>query len=206
MIRLILLLLLLTAGALVVALFFDRRRRREGDAIDGLRWAFVHGTPPDRYTRPATLTEFVHPGGVRFRVPAGWNVEIVEGDRDLSDAPRADGRRVLVSVTPLKADGAATPSAKAALDALGVKGERSVDVLPNGNALMKTLDVTRAERGVIASYTWRLARLSAQGVQLAVFRFPLSVDAATDVIARADLATMDREVREATFGVGPAAR
>lgn len=205
MARLILLLLIVTAGALIVALFFDRRGRREG-AIDGLRWAFVHGTPAARHPRTASLTDIVHPGGVRFRVPASWEVEMLPGHREIPDGPRRGGRRVHVEVMRLEGPGApAAASAVAALQGLAVEGERSVEVLPNGHALMKTLEVVRGER-IIASYAWRLARISPrQGVQLAVFRIPLTLEAAAEVIAQSDLATMDREVREAAFADGPAA-
>lgn len=184
MARLILLLLLVTAGALVVAILFDRRGRREA-AIDGLRWAFVHGTPPARYSRPATLADFEHPGGVRFRAPAGWEVQMASGDREVRAAAAGAGRRVVVAVTRLEPAGAA--AGRPAVDALeGLAGtsERSLEVLPNGNALMKTLEVVRAERSASASYAWRLARTaSSRGVQLAVFRIDLPLDAATDVIA-----------------------
>ena len=206
MARLILLLLVVTAGALVIALLFDRRGRREA-AIDGLRWAFVHGTPPARYTHPATLAHFEHPGGVRFRAPAAWDVQMARGDREFSAPPPGDARRVVVAVMRLEPTGASTDaSAVGALNGLAVESERSVEVLPNGNALMKTLEVVRGERGASASYAWRLARTSsARGVQLAVFRIDLPLDAATDVIAQSDLATMDREVREAQFADGPPA-
>ena len=71
---------------------------------------------------------------------------------------------------------------------------------------MKTLEVIRGEGTVTASYAWRLARTSShEGVQLAIFRIPLPADAAADVIARSDLATMDREVREAMFADVPEA-
>jgi hypothetical protein len=200
MARLVLLLLLVIAGALVVALVKDRRSRREA-AIDGLRWAFVHGTPRSS-SRPATLTDVVHPGGVRFRAPASWEVAMVPGAREVPDAPPGtSGRRVLVEVKRL----GPAASAVAALEGLAVEGERSVEALPNGNALMKTLEVVRGERA-IACYAWRLALISPDGgVRLAVFRIPLTLEAADDVIAQSDLATMDREVREAMFADGPAA-
>lgn len=82
--------------------------------------------------------------------------------------------------------------------------ERSVELLPGGHALMKSVDSVRDARGFLASYTWRLGRAeSGRHWDLAVFRLRLPLEAAGEVIAQADLATLDREVREAEFTVAP---
>jgi hypothetical protein len=204
MARFILLLLLVIAGALVIALFFDRRGRRDA-VIDRLRWAFLHGTPLAGYSRAAALKEFVHPGGLRFRAPGSWTVELADGDRAGPAGVADSGRRVAVEV--LRLDRPATGGTESVVDALkslAVDGERSIEVLRSGIVLMKTLEPAHDERGLLASYAWRLARPAPRGgVQIAVLRLRLPVAGAADVIAQSDLATLDREVREATFSEGP---
>jgi hypothetical protein len=202
MVRFVVLLLLFVAGALVVALFFDHRGRRDA-RVDRLRHAFLHGAPLAGTSRPAALTEVVHPGGLRFRAPASWTVDIVDDARVATPAaPPAGSRRIAVEVVTL--EGAASPAD--VLKSLVVDGERAVHVLANGHALMKSVETVEGPGGLVASYTWRLGRAADGGrLQLAVFRLPLPVEGAADVIAQADLGTLDREVRDATFADGTAA-
>lgn len=204
MARFVLLLLLVIAGALVVALFFDHRGRRDA-AIDRLRWSFLHGRPLAGYSRAAALAEFVHPGGIRFRVPASWTIETAEGDRAVPPGAPEGGRRVRVELLSVESSASSgTESVVAALTSLAVGGERSVEVLPGGSVLMKTLEATRDAAGPLASYAWSLGRaMPPRGVRIATFRLRLPVGAAADVIAQSDLATLEREVREATFADAP---
>lgn len=200
MVRFIVLLLLVIVGALVVALFFDHRSRRDA-RIDRLRWAFLHGSPLAGYTRPSNLAEVVHPGGMRFRAPASWTIEMAESKGAVHAGAPEGARRVRVEVRLLDGPApAGTESVAEALKTLEAEGERSVEVLPNGHVLMKTLEPARSEKGLVASYVWRLGRVSPpRGVEIAVFRLGLPVEAAGEVIAQSDLATLDREIREAAF-------
>jgi hypothetical protein len=202
MARFVLLLVLALAGALVIALVFDHKNRRD-TRFDRLRWAFLHGTPLAGYARAASLVEFVHPGGLRFRAPASWTIEPGDGERTVRTGAAEGGRHVRLEVVHL--EGPASGSAVEVLKSLQAEGERSVEVLPNGHALMKSVDAVRDARGVFASFTWRLGRAeSGRQLQLAVFRLRLPIDAAGEVIAQSDLATLDREVREAEFTLAPA--
>jgi hypothetical protein len=197
MARFVLLLLLAVAGGLVIALVFDQKGRRDA-RFDRLRFAFLHGRPLAGYSRAASLLEFVHPGGMRFRAPASWTIEMVDGEGTVSAGAKGGSRRVRVEV--LRLEGPASGSAVEALESMEAEGDRSVDVLPSGHALMKSVDAVRDAQGVFASYTWRLGRAEpGRRLDLAVFRFRLSVESAGDVIAQSDLATLDREVREASF-------
>lgn len=195
MARFVLLLLLLLAGALMIALVFDHRGRRDA-RIDRLRAAFLHGRPLAAHSRAASLVEFVHPRGLRFRAPASWTIEMVDGERTVTVGAMAGGRRVRVEVLRL----AGQASAVEALKSQEAESERSVEVLPSGHALMKSIDTVRDTRGVLASYTWRLGcEESGRRLEIAVFRLRLSVESAGEVIEQSDLATLDREVREARF-------
>jgi hypothetical protein len=203
MARFVLVLLLVIAGALVIALVFDHRRRRD-DRLSRLRWTFLHGTPLAGHARAVTLSELEHPGGMRFRAPASWIIETADGAR-LSGAPGA-GRLVRVELVRLEGQSpAAAPSVVAALQSLDVEGERSVETLANGNALMKTVESATGDKALSAVYAWRLGHPLAQGgMQIAVFRLRVPVETAGEVIVQSDLAILDREIRAATFAEGPA--
>ena len=197
---LILLLLLVLAGALVVALFFDHRGRRDG-RFERLRQAFLHGTPLQGHSRPVSLAEFAHPGGLRFRAPASWTIDRLEAERARPHVP-GEGRRVQVEVVDLEGSG----SVADALKRIPIDGERSVEELPNGHVLMKSLEAVRGAGVPLASYTWRLGRVAPRGgLQLAVFRLRLTLEDAAEVIGQVDLGTLEREIREATFSDGPSA-
>jgi hypothetical protein len=206
MARFILLVLLVVAGGLVVALFLDHRGRRDA-VVDRLRWAFLHGRPLAGYSRATALADFVHPGGLRFRAPASWTVDMTDPGAEAPAATPGAGRRLSVEVLRLESAGAAgTESVVDALESLAANGERAVEVLPNGNVLMKTLEAASSEAGALACYAWSLgAAAPPRGVRIATFRLRLPVAAAGDVIAQSDLAIVDREVREAAFADGPSA-
>jgi hypothetical protein len=193
--RLAFLLLLVAAGALLVALLFDHRGRRDV-RFDRLRQAFLHGMPLQG-GRPGSvsLPEVAHPDGLRFRAPASWTIDMLQVDRVRPDVP-AEGRRVQVEVLQLEGAG---PVADV-LKGIPIDGERSVEVLPNGHVLMKSLEAVRGPGVPVASYTWRLARAAPRGgLQLGVFRLRLPLEAAAEVIGQVDLGTLEREIREAVL-------
>ena len=199
MVRLALLVLLLVvAAALVVALLRDHRRRRD-ERIDHLRWTFLHGQPLAGHARAAALTEFVHPSGMRFRAPASWSMRM----GDTAVAPAGASRVVEVEIVRLDAPAgiaAGGDAVAAALRALKVEGERSVEALPSGNVLMKAVESAGDGKAAVAVYVWRLGHACAGGgIDLAVFRVRVGVEAAAEVIVQSDLAVLDREIRAATF-------
>jgi hypothetical protein len=201
MARFVLLVLLVIAGALVVALFLDHRGRRDA-RFDRLRQAFLHGVPLQGSAHPASLAAVAHPEGLRFRTPGSWAIALRPGG---DTGPPPDGRRC-VEVEVVRLQGTATGSLADALKAIPTEGERSVEALANGHVLMKSLESGHGAGGPLASYTWRLGRpVPGGGLQLAVFRLSLPVETAAEVIAQADLATLEREVREATFFDAPPA-
>lgn len=199
MARLVLLLLVVIAGALVVALARDHRRRHD-ERIDHLRWTFLHGRPLAGHARAAALTEFVHPGGMRFRAPASWSIRM--GD---APSPHAGaGRVVEVELVRLDAPAggiAASGDAVAArLRALKVEGECSVETLAGGTVVMKAVESARDGKAAVAVYAWRLGHARADGgIDVAVFRLRVAVEAAAEVIVQSDLAVLDREIRAGTF-------
>jgi hypothetical protein len=193
-----LIVLLVIAVALVIALVWDQRGRRDA-RIARLRWAFLHGTLAG-YARPANLEPVVHPGGLTFRAPTSWTIDVAERCTE-DDPPPGAVRRVHVELLHLEGPGASgTESVTSAMKALETEGDSSLEVLPNGHVLMKALERRRRGKGVVASYVWRLGHARPpRGIEIAIFRLGVPVEAAAEVIAQSDLATLDREVREAAF-------
>jgi aryl-alcohol dehydrogenase-like predicted oxidoreductase len=96
-----------------------------------------------------------------------------------------------VQVEVLRLAGQASGSAVEALKSQEAEGERSVEVLPSGHALMKSIDTVRDPRGVLASYTWRLGcEESGRGLEIAVFR--LLRGSGSSARASVPLASMER--------------
>ena len=201
MARFVLVVLLVMVGALVVALYFDHRGKRDA-LFDHLRSAFLHGAPLAGYSRAAAVVEVVHPRGLRFRAPASWTIAMAEERGPASSAP-AGGRHVRVEVLDL--EGRVPGSLQDAVARLAARGPRSVEDLPGGRALVKSVDPVRGRDGLLASYVFRLGRATPGGLQVASFIMALPAETAAEVIPQSDLAILDRAVREATFGEPPPA-
>ena len=91
-----------------------------------------------------------------------------------------------------------------ALKAFEPERQHSVEALPSGAVLLKSLVPARVAGAPAVSYTWRLAHPGPAGqLRVAVFRLQLPVESASDVIAQSDLGSLDRELREATFSADP---
>jgi hypothetical protein len=194
MARLVLVLLLLAAAALVAALVRDNRARRE-ERIDHLRWTFLHGQPLGASPRAVAFAEVAHPSGLRFRTPASWTVRI----GNAGPAPPGAGRVVEVAVQRLEGRAARDGDVGAALRALAVEGERSVETRPSGNVVMKAVESARDGKAVLAAYSWWLAEARGEGIDVAVFRVRVPVEAAAEIIVQSDLAVLDIEVGAARF-------
>jgi hypothetical protein len=195
MVRLILVLALVgIAGALVRALLLDHRGRRD-ERMDTLRWTFLHGRPLGGHAPGVALTEFVHPGGLRFRVPASWTVQ-ADG---AALRPTGAGRVVELETRPGAVPGAVDGVA-GALRGLRVEGERATETLASGDVIMKAVESSRDGKAVLAVYTWWLGHARPGGaVDMAVFRVRVPVERAPEVIVQSDLAVLDRELRAASF-------
>jgi hypothetical protein len=191
----VLLVFVVIAVALVVALFRDHRQRRD-ERLDRLRWTFLHGQPLAGHAQAAALSAFVHPAGARFRAPGSWSVRTGEA----AAAPAGAGRRVEMEVLRLDAVAGSIDLVATAMRGVTVEGERSVETLANGNVLMKAVSSSRDQKVALAVYTWWLGRARTEGgIEVAVFRVRVPVEAAAEVIVQSDLAVLDREIRAAAF-------
>jgi hypothetical protein len=194
MVRLVLVLLVVAAAFLVVALARDSRARRD-ERIDHLRWTFLHGRPLAGSPRAVAFAEVVHPSGLRFRVPASWTIRI-EGAGAVAAGV---GRVVELTVERREPAGAQDGGVAGVLRAVAVEGERSVETLPSGNVLMKAVEAAREGKAALAVYSWWLAVARGEGIDVALFRIRVPVEAAADVIVQSDIAVLDGEVRGASF-------
>lgn len=200
MVRVLILLgLALAAAALVRGLLRDRGERRR-DRLAGLRASFLHGAPLGLDVRPPGLREVLYRGIVRFHIPGSWVEEpSAEGGTAYFNASRAWTLRVEL----LSLERESPVDAKAVAEALGSlkhTPERTVEVLASGLVLMKCLDAAREEGHALLLYSWRLGQPLPEGkARIALFTLSAPESRAEDVVLRSDLATLEREIRAATF-------
>jgi hypothetical protein len=203
MIRLLVLLLLFAAaGTLVLALLRDRRHR-QSQLLAKLRSAFLHGAPLAAPVRAASLREIAAPGGqLRFRLPETW-VEESGAKGGLSFRDRSTEGRTLrlelqTSTWPEPVDAA---TVAATFGQTLPEKERSIEPLSNGNVLMRWLEESRDGSRELAVYRWRLGRpLPPHEVRIALFSLAVAAEQARDVVVQADLASIEREIRNAEMG------
>ena len=199
MIRL-LLIVALVGGGLALHLFFNERRRRE--KVAEIRWTFLTGlgNAPDPAQDKRTLRLIDDADLPRMRLPASWTETRGPGGLSLRDP--ASGRTLDVRVATLQRPLGVTPESLAeVLSARYPEPERSVELLPSGNALVKHVDAPRDEGGAVVFYTWELGRpVPPDRARVATFAFAVPSARAGDILTRDDLAFLEREIRAATFG------
>jgi len=202
MARALLLVLLVTLAALLVAALFRDRRGRGSQQTAALRSAFLHGAPLAAPVRPPSLTEVVAGGWLRFRVPGTWKQEGAAGGalvfRDRSAESRTLRLELHTASWPDTVDEAAV--AASFRGSLPEK-DRSVEPLPNGNVLLKWLEPAREGGRDFVVYRWRLGRpRPPHEVRIAAFSLEVEAERARDVVVQADLAAIEREIRDAALG------
>jgi len=196
---LILLALALAAAALVRALSRDRGERRR-DRLAGLRASFLHGAPIGVDVRPPGLREVLYRGIVRFHIPGSWIEEpSAAGGTAYFNASRAWTLRV--ELLSLEREGPVDAEAVAgALGSLKPSLERTVEILGGGLVLMKCLEAADEQGQGLLLYSWRLGQpLPEARARIALFTLSAPESRAEDVVLRSDLATLEREIRAATF-------
>jgi len=198
MIRIVLLVILVASG-LVLHLFFNDRRRRE--KIAEIRWAFLAamGKEADPAQDHRSLRVLEGADFPRVRLPLAWTE--IRGPSGISLRDPASGRTLDLRVTTLQRPVGVTPESLAEI--LGGRypePERSVEVLPAGNALVKHVETLREQGGDVVLYTWELGRpLPPDRARVATFAFAVPSARAGDVLTRDDVAFLEREIRAATF-------
>jgi len=199
MVRLLLPLLLVVAGALVFALVRDRRGR-EVLWLSELRGSFLHGVPLGGFASTGGLIELQAPGGrLRFRLPAAWTGGFDEPTTASFDC--GSGRRLRIDLLTVERRGAAGQTPLESLAATRPEPERSLETLAGGHLLLKYLETRGQKPNLQVVFCWHIARsLSPEQSRVAVFSFTVPREQAHEIFVRADLALLDREVRNATIG------
>jgi hypothetical protein len=200
MLRLLILAGLVVAAVVLVRALMRDHGDRQRDRLAGLRAAFLHGSPLGIDARPPGLRATTYRGIVSFHVPGSWIEEPTPaGGAEYFDASRTWTLRLeLLSLqreSPV--DAAALAST---LGDLKPRLERTVEVLSSGLVLMKCLDGAREEGKELLLYSWRLGQPLPEGrARVALFALSVPATRAEDVLLRADLTTLEREIRAATF-------
>jgi hypothetical protein len=199
MVRLLLPLLLVLAGALVVALVRDRRER-ERRWLSELRGSFLHGAPLGGFASTGGLIELQAPGGrLRLRLPAAWTGGFDEPTTASFDC--GSGRRLRVDLLTVAGRGPGGQALLESLAAIRPEPERSLETLASGHLLLKYLEARGRNPNPQVAFCWHIARSrSPEQSRVAVFSFTVPREQAHEIFVRADLALLDREVRNATIG------
>jgi hypothetical protein len=193
-IRLLLIALALGLGGTLVIQYRERRRLERVAAIRAMFLAARHG-PPEHL--PPLKEVWVRDGTVRFRVPQAWAEEYPD-DHSALFYDRGGGRRVL-HVT-----GTTVPVSPASIaDALRARAQEptTLETLPSGDLLLKSLSAARERDGDVVRFAWLLGQaLSADTARFVSFTLTVPFAAARDVFTRDDLIRIEHEVRAARLG------
>jgi hypothetical protein len=176
--RLLLVLLLWVAAALLIAaLVREQRRHRRRLVLARLTAAFQHGAPLTARRAPLEGRR-VALGPARLSLPPSWTLESHAGRLEGFLTP-SDDRRLVIACRPP--------------DEPGAWGED--EVTPSGARLSRHLDLSQDGKRLLYAWRWRCAdRADALGI---VVHLDVALERAPDVLVAADIAAVDRALREA---------
>jgi hypothetical protein len=191
-IRLLLLVLVLVAGAAYVVHLVERRRR---EWLAHVRAAFLVGVPVPREPDPAFRDAALRSGAVRIRLPPHWAEAYPDPDHASFHDPGNPQRVLRVTSTVVEA-GPTGP--RALLQARGGHQAATVEDLPDGRLLLRSLEARREDGRDAVVYEWLCAapRPSSRAC-LASFRFSVPEKLALDPVTRDLVAMLDHQVRSA---------
>jgi hypothetical protein len=193
MLRLVLVALIVGLLGSYVIVYRERRRL---ERVARIRAAFlaVHAELPGPSALKAVA---LRNAGVRFRVPEAWSEEYPDGE-NARFSDRGGSRRVL-HVTGTTLPITSVPLA----DVLRARaqGPSTVETLPSGDVLVKSLSRARDGEREAVGFTWMLGRaLSPERARLACFTLSVPLATAHDVLTRNELVRLEHEVRTAELG------
>lgn len=200
MARLLILVVLAVAGLFLVRALLRDHGDRQRDRLGALRAAFLHGSPLGLDARPPGLRATTYRGIVSFQVPGSWIEEKTpSGGSEYFDASRSWTLRL--ELLSLQRESPVDAAALAeTLGELKPRLERTVEVLPTGLVLMKCVDGAQEDGRDLLLYSWRLGQPLPEGrARVALFTLSVPGARALDVLLRADLTTLEREIRAASF-------
>jgi hypothetical protein len=139
---------------------------------------------------------WVRDGTVRFRVPQAWAEEYPH-DHNALFSDRGGARRML-HIT-----GTTIAISASLADALRARAQEptTLETLPSGDLLLKSLSAARERDGDVVCFVWLLGQaLSPETARLVSFTLTVPFAAAHDVFTRNELVRIEHEVGAAQLG------
>jgi hypothetical protein len=191
-IRLLLLLLVLAAGSVALVRLVERRRR---ERLAQVRASFLVSVPAAREHGPDFKDVALRSGAVRLRLPRYWAEEYPDEDHASFRDP-GNPRRVLRLAAMAVA--AAPGDLRALLQARAGEQATTLDELPEGRWLLRSLDASREDGRDVFVFQWLCAApLPPARARLGSFRLSVPEPAALDPLTRDVVAMLDCEIRSA---------
>jgi hypothetical protein len=192
MIRLLLLLFVMAAGSVWLVRLVEKRRR---ERLAQVRAAFLVSVPAARDHGPAVKDVAVRSAALRMRLPRHWAEEYPDEDNASFRDPGSPQRVLRVACVAV----AASPAGlRARLQARAGEEATTIEDLPEGRVLLRSLDASREDGRDVVVFRWlSAAALPPSQARLATFTLSVPEKTALDPLTR-DLVTMlDLEVRSA---------
>jgi hypothetical protein len=190
--RLLILLLVVAGGGVYLTRLVARRRR---ERLAQVRAVFLVSPRPAREHGPELKDVALRSGAVRLRLPRHWTEEYADEDHASFRDPGSPQR-------VLRLTGAAVASAPLGLRELlrsrAGQEATTVEDLPEGRVLLRSLDATREAGQEVVVFRWlSAAPLPSAVVRLATFTFSVPEKTALDPLTRDVVTLLDLEIRSA---------
>ncbi len=192
MIRLLLLLLVLATGSVYLVRFVERLRR---ERLAQVRAAFLVDVRAPRDRDPERKDAVLRSGAVRMRLPRYWAEEYPDEDHASFRDPGSPQRVLRVASVGVAA---APAGLRALLQARAGEEATTIEDLPEGRVLLRSLDASREDGRDVVMFRWLFAApLPASEARLATFTLSVPEKTALDPLTRDVVAMLDLEIRSA---------
>jgi hypothetical protein len=191
-IRLVLLLLVLAAGGVYLVRMVEKRRR---ERLAQVRAAFLVSVRAPRDRGPAYKDAALRSGAVRMRLPRHWAEEYPDEDHASFRDPGSPQRVLRVACTAVAA---APAGLRALLQARAGREATTIEDLPEGRVLLRSLDASREDGRDVVVFRWLSATLLPPSeARLAAFALSVPEQTALDPLTQDVVAMLDLEIRSA---------
>jgi len=191
-IRLLLLLLVLATGSVYLVRFVERLRR---ERLAQVRAAFLVDVRAPRDRDPEHKGAVLRGGAVRMRLPRHWAEEYPDEDHASFRDPGSPQRVLRVASVGVAA---APAGLRALLQARAGEEATTIEDLPEGRVLLRSLDASREDGRDVVMFCWLIASpLRPSEARLATFTLSVPEKTALDPLTRDVVAMLDLEIRSA---------
>jgi hypothetical protein len=192
-IRLLLLLFVLAAGHVAVVRLLERRRR---ERLAQARASFLVSVQAAREHGPEVKDVALRSGAVGMRLPRHWAEEYPDEDHASFRDPGNPQRVLRLASSAVAASG----GVRALLQSRAGEQATTLDELPEGRLILRSLDASREDGRDVVIYQWLCAApLPPARASLASFSLSVPERAALDPLTRDVVAMLDCEIRSARF-------